>query len=170
MKYQCSRRSLGSCKRSAHFAGLAAFAAYLARPLLLSSQSGYGYFSSLSLALFCFLMALADSLTGLCVHTIFSFVVVKVRSVLRSESLVCLFDLSNAVSEFPVLAKKIGDPSSRTKGFSYSLARTDGGPSPGCYLGSVNASSICSRSTAGMRRCHDRGLSDMSKENPVANL
>ena len=130
MKYQCSRRSPGSCKRSAHFAGLAAFAAYLARPLLLSSsQSGYGYFSSFSLALFCFLLALADSLTELRVSTIFSFVVVKVRSVLRSKSLVCLFDLSNAASAFPVLAEfseKIGDPSSRTKGFSSSLARTDG--------------------------------------------
>jgi hypothetical protein len=116
MKYQCSRRSPGSCKRSVHFAGLAAFAAYLARPLLLSSsQLGYGYFSSLSLALFCFLLALAGSLTGLRVRTIFSFVVVKVRSVLRSKSLVCLFDLSNAASAFPVLvefSEKIGDPSS----------------------------------------------------------
>jgi len=39
MKHQCSRRSPGSCKRSAHFAELAAFAAYLAGPLLLSSFS-----------------------------------------------------------------------------------------------------------------------------------
>jgi hypothetical protein len=93
----------------------------------------------------------ADSLIGLRVRTIFSFVVVKVRSVVRSKSLVYPLDLSNATSAFPVLAEfseKIGDPSSRTKGFSHSLVRTDGGLSPGCYPGSVNASSIYSRSTA----------------------
>lgn len=132
MKYQCSRRSPRSCKRSVHFSGLAAFAAYLARPLLFfSSQSGYGNFSSLSLSSsLLFPASTSCSLTGLRVRTIFSFVVVKVRSVLRSKSLVCLFDLSNAASAFPVLAEfseRIGDPSSRTKGFSYSLARTDGG-------------------------------------------
>jgi hypothetical protein len=72
--------------------------------------------------------ALADSLTGLRVRIVFSFVAVKVRSVLRSKSLVCLFDLSNTLSAFPLLVEFsdiIGDPSSRTKGFSCSLARTD---------------------------------------------
>ena len=68
----------------------------------------------------------ADSLTGLRVRIAFSFVVVKVRSVLLSNSLVCLFDFSKALSTPTPLGEvsdRVGDPSSRTKGFSYSLAR-----------------------------------------------
>ena len=72
--------------------------------------------------------ALAKSFTGLRVRIVFSFVVVNVRSVLRSRSLVCRFCLSNALSASAGSAEfsdRIGDPLSRTCGFSYSLARTD---------------------------------------------
>jgi hypothetical protein len=68
----------------------------------------------------------ADSLTGLRVRIAFSFVVAKVRSVLHSKSLVCLFDFSKALS-MPMppadVSDRMGDPSSWAKGFSYSLAR-----------------------------------------------
>jgi len=104
--------------------------------------------------------ALADSLTGLCVRTIFPFVVVKVRSALRSKSLVCLFDLSNAASSFPVLAEfseKFGDPSSRTKGFSYSLARTDGA----LALDAIPAALMLRQSAVeALRECEDTMTGD----------
>jgi hypothetical protein len=102
--------------------------------------------------------ALDDSLTGLRVLIVFSFVVVKVRSVLRSKSLVCLVDLSNALSACPVLAEfsdKTGDPSSRTKGFSYSLART------GAARDAIPATLTLRRSAVeALRECEDAMIKD----------
>jgi hypothetical protein len=148
MKYQCSRRSSGSCKRSAHFAGLAA---YLARPLLLSShQSSYGYFSSPSLALFYSITSRSFDRTSCPYYPLFRSCESPLRPSLEVASpsvrpVECCVSISSVVRVF----RKTSDPSPRTKGFSHSLMRTDGGPSLGCYPGSVHASSICSRSTAG---------------------
>ncbi len=84
--------------------------------------------------------ALLDSFTGLLVRITFSRVVVKVRSVLRSQSLVCRPDFSKALSATAPLLRfsdGTGDPSSRTKGFSYSLVRKDAaldGPAPPAFI------------------------------------
>ena len=86
------------------------------------------------------LPALLDSLTGLLVRVTFSLVVVKVRSVLRSQSLVCRLGFSKALSTSTPLLRfsdGTGDRSSRTKGFSYSLARKDAaldGPTPPAFI------------------------------------
>ena len=115
--------------------------------------------------------AVADSLTGLRVHAIFSFVVVKVRSVLRSKSPVCRRCLSKDRStsagstEF---SDRIGDPSSRTCGFSYSLARTD------AALDASPAALIFRRSAVeAFRECRDAilaGYMTLSSLIHVSNL